>query len=161
MIKFNEKIDPEGITKFKVEFKEINENLKVEITKVSLFDETSFQIYLKFNKNEVQDKKLMFTMITEEEGPLMNKNKTKTFEEYPFYVNISFYRSSKMDQMARYTSSGISIAILVGGLAFLLSNPLGAISLFKMLQSLRLLGLINMELPNIVISFTKNLNVSK
>lgn len=86
-----------------------------------------------------------------------NNNINSFFEQFPLTINISIYidqNAENLNQASSISSQGSSV--LTGGV--LVSNPASAITMMRLLQSFEFFTYINVDTPQIVITFLRTFN---
>lgn len=84
-----------------------------------------------------------------------------SFKNFPIKKKINFYTSQYFNYFGSKTSSStVQITIIAAGAVTFVTSPTSALSMYKIIQSLKYLGLINIELPSIVTSFSNNMDVT-
>lgn len=153
-VKFQNKISEDNIDSLVFTL----EDRPIPVKSIRIENEYKLVARLVLKETEVNHKILKINML---KGLVISsQDKTETYINFPIELKTRFYitgyegqiESSEMPMMA--ATAGI-------GAARLGSDPSSSFKLQKMMQSLRFLGLVNVELPLIVSSFTKTLDPSK
>lgn len=131
----------------------------LESEKIQLKKNSIIKILLKLDSTEIENQPLEIYF----EDPsllLYSKDLKSSFNKFPITKNIDFYNPPISRLVSSLSSTPAQSTIAVATTVTFISSPTTAMTMYKVIQSLKYMALVNIELPIIVTSFSKNMDVT-
>lgn len=131
---------------------------KIQILSIKKSSDYNIQALLKIEQQIIKNEPL--TLEIEKGSSIFSSEESLSFNKFPVITKINRY-SDQISKLFKASQPLILPVILLGSLFATATGVTSSFRLIRIMQSLRYLSLVNIKLPEVVISFTREMDITK